>query len=211
MESELLKIFDEHGNQTGVATREEVHRLGYWHETFHCWFISREEEKDYLYFQLRSDLKKDYPNLFDITAAGHILAHESIENGIREVKEEIGIDVTMDELVSLGVLKYCVKKGNMIDKELANVYLYENNKVIEDYNLQLEEVAGIVKAEFDSFREFWIGEKKQVRIQGFTINHAGEKVMIDKMVGKESFVQHEDAYYECVLKLISENIRCLER
>lgn len=70
MENEMLKIFDENKHQIGIATREEVHRLGHWHEAFHCWFVSREEEKDYIYLQLRSDMKKDYPSLLDITAAG---------------------------------------------------------------------------------------------------------------------------------------------
>jgi isopentenyldiphosphate isomerase len=105
MESELIKRFDEHGNQAGVATREEIHKMGYWHETFHCWFIGREEGIDYIYFQIRSGTKKDYSNLLDITAAGHLLAHETIYDGIREVKEEIGIDVSFNELVPLGVIK----------------------------------------------------------------------------------------------------------
>jgi hypothetical protein len=54
MENELLKIFDDNSNHIGFATRDEVHRLGFWHETFHCWFISKEEGTDYLYLQLRS-------------------------------------------------------------------------------------------------------------------------------------------------------------
>lgn len=103
METELIKIFDDDGTSIGVATREEVHKKGYWHETFHCWFISREKGVDYLFFQLRSKEKKDYPNLLDIAAAGHILAHETVKDGIKEVNEEIGIDVTWDELISLGV------------------------------------------------------------------------------------------------------------
>jgi isopentenyldiphosphate isomerase len=68
VENEKLKIFDEHRTQIGVATREEVHRIGHWHETFHCWLISKEGEIDYIYLQIRSDEKKDYPNLLDITA-----------------------------------------------------------------------------------------------------------------------------------------------
>ncbi|WP_328797176.1 hypothetical protein [Heyndrickxia sporothermodurans] len=70
MESELLKIFDEKRNPIGVASREEVHKKGFWHETFQCWFVSKEEEKDYILLQIRSDQKKDYPNLLDITSAG---------------------------------------------------------------------------------------------------------------------------------------------
>jgi isopentenyldiphosphate isomerase len=124
LETELIKTFDENGKETGVATREEVHKKGHWHETFHCWFVSREQEKDYIFFQLRSDIKKDYPNLFDITAAGHILAHESIQAGVREVTEEVGIHVSFLDLVPLGVIKYRIEREDLIDNEIAYVFLY---------------------------------------------------------------------------------------
>lgn len=140
MENELLKIFDEHRNPIGTASREEVHRLGYWHETFHCWFIGREVEKDYIYFQIRSDAKKDYPGLLDITAAGHLLATETVLDGVREVKEEIGVNVSFKELISIGMIDYSVTTGELIDKELAHVYLYKCQNSFEDYELQKEEV-----------------------------------------------------------------------
>lgn len=154
MENEMLKIFDENKHQIGIATREEVHRLGHWHEAFHCWFVSREEEKDYIYLQLRSDIKKDYPSLLDITAAGHLLAQETVLDGIREIKEEIGIDVSINELESLGVINYCVVKENFIDKEIAYVFLYRYNNTFEEFTLQKEEVSGMLKTEFDDFMSF---------------------------------------------------------
>ncbi|WP_233522994.1 NUDIX domain-containing protein [Peribacillus saganii] len=58
-----------------------------------------------MYFQLRSEEKKDFPSLFDISAAGHILANETVEDGIREVKEELGIDISMNDLEYVGVIK----------------------------------------------------------------------------------------------------------
>ncbi|WP_332455163.1 hypothetical protein [Paenibacillus crassostreae] len=117
MDTELLNIFDDNKKQMGVATRKEVHTLGYWHESFHCWFVGREMEKNYIYLQLRIEMKSDYLNLLDITAAGHIMSDESVSDGIREIKEEIGIDLTIDELEPLGVVDYEVINGNFIDKE----------------------------------------------------------------------------------------------
>lgn len=209
MESELLKIFDDHRNSIGVATREEVHKMGYWHETFHCWFISRENGVDYIHFQIRSETKKDYPNLLDITAAGHILAHETVYDGIREVQEEVGIHVSFDELISLGTIKYCVTIEDFIDKELAHVFLYENKKTMDEYKLQIEEVAGIVKAEFNRFSELWLGEMDKITVEGFEMNEAGEKLSIHKTVDKSNFVQHEHSYYESIIRLMREKMKSL--
>src|SRR4051794_30055162 len=88
MEVEKLRIFDENHNQIGIATRDEVHKLGHWHETFHCWIVGKESGINTIYFQIRSAVKKDYPSLLDITAAGHLSSDETVKDGIREVQEE---------------------------------------------------------------------------------------------------------------------------
>lgn len=206
VENEWLKIFDENKTQIGTAMREEVHRLGYWHEAFHCWFVSREGDQDYLYLQLRSDMKKDYPNLLDITAAGHLLAHESVLDGIREINEEIGIEVSVDELESLGTIDYCVTKENFIDKEIANVFLYRYKQSMDAFTLQKEEVSGIFKVVFNDFYELWLGDLDAVRIEGFRIDVDGNKVMVDMMAERELFVPHERSFYQSVIKLIREKL-----
>ncbi|MFC7393357.1 NUDIX hydrolase [Scopulibacillus cellulosilyticus] len=206
MENEQLKIFDENRTQLGVATREEVHRIGYWHEAFHCWFVSEEKGTNYIYLQLRSDTKKDYPSLLDITAAGHLLANETAVDGVREIKEEVGIDVSFDELIPLGLINYCVIKENFIDKELASVFLYKSNKTFDDFTLQKEEVAGVVKVLFDDFAELWLGERKTVKIKGFKINKDGNKNLINENVGRDKFVPHQIVFYKTVIQKIKEKI-----
>lgn len=206
MENEQLKIFDEDRNQIGVATREEVHRIGYWHDAFHCWFISKEEGTDYLYLQLRSNTKKDYPNLLDITAAGHLLANETVQDGVREIKEEVGIDISFQELISLGLIDYCVIKEDFIDKQLANVFLYKSQKSFDDFTLQEEEVAGIVKAEFNHFVDLWFGKRETIKIQGFKINKDGNKILIDENVGRDKFVPHQINFYKTIIQKIKEKI-----
>lgn len=151
-------------------------------------------------------MKKDYPNLLDITAAGHLLAHETIYDGVREIKEEIGIDVSFAELVPLGVIEYHVTKENFIDKELANVFLYESTQCFDDFTLQKEEVSGMVKVELDDFEDLWDGTKEEVNIQGFEINQDDHRMMIDQYVGRDKFVPHEVSYYKSIIRLIRENL-----
>ncbi|MGB2992011.1 MAG: NUDIX hydrolase, partial [Paenisporosarcina sp.] len=88
---EVLSIFDENHQKIGEQSRDVIHTEGHWHETFHCWIVQMKLDVPYLYFQQRSKVKKDFPNLYDITAAGHLLAHEMVHDGLREVEEELGL------------------------------------------------------------------------------------------------------------------------
>lgn len=56
--TEWLTIFDSERNTLGKKLRDEVHRDGDWHETFHCWFVEKDAKDIFLYFQLRSKNKK---------------------------------------------------------------------------------------------------------------------------------------------------------
>ncbi|WP_419880507.1 NUDIX hydrolase [Peribacillus sp. B-H-3] len=206
-EQEKLKIFDDNKNLIGIATRSDVHRIGYWHEAFHCSFISNEQGIDYIYLQLRSKNKKDYPNLLDITAAGHLLADETVEDGVREIKEEIGIDLSFKELIKLGVIDYCVVQEGFIDKELANVFLYKCGNIFDDFTLQVDEVSGIVKTKFIDFAQLWSGEKGETEISGFKINDDGQKQIIKESVNRGKFVPHQVTFYKEVIQKIQEQIR----
>ncbi|WP_051041723.1 NUDIX hydrolase [Planococcus halocryophilus] len=124
METEKLRIYDEHRVAQDIASRQTIHEQGYWYETFHCWVISREDEKDMIYLQLRSEDKKDFPGLFDITAAGHLLADETVKDGVREVREELGLKVSFNELISLGTIKDQLAIGGFLDNEHCHCFLY---------------------------------------------------------------------------------------
>lgn len=206
MEQELLRIFDENHNPIGIAAREEVHKLGHWHETFHCWFTRIENGAVYLYFQLRSKEKKDYPNLFDITAAGHILADEIIEDGTREIHEEIGICTDFSELILLDVLKYCVSHHDLLDNEIAHVFLYPYTQSFDKFILQEEEVTGMIRADLISFRALITGERESLPVDGFEIGQNGVRKTVKREVDKSRFVPHEDSYYKRILDLIEEKM-----
>jgi isopentenyldiphosphate isomerase len=207
MEIETLNIFDREGNPIGTAERDEVHRQGYWHETFHCWFIKQEKEKCFLYFQLRSKEKKDYPNLLDITAAGHILSHESLEDGIREVREETGIEVRYKELLPIGVIPYEVIMGEFIDRERANLFLYEFPGTMDDFSLQTVEVSGIFRLELSLFEKLLTNKMESVELEGFRIVDDEKSEINNLEVRKADFVPHEDSYYKNVLGHIRKNYR----
>lgn len=168
MNDEVLTVFNDQQERIGTASRKEVHEKGYWHEAFHCWFVSRENDIDYIYFQIRSEQKQDYPGALDITAAGHLLHTETAVDGVREIHEELGVNISFDELLPLDVFKYEVSEPHYIDKEFAHVFLYYSSHPLNAFTLQQEEVSGLVKAPFSHFCELWLGNQTELIIEGIT-------------------------------------------
>lgn len=165
--NERLKVFDQYYKETGIEHRDLVHAKGYWHEVFHCWIIEKTDSEWRIYLQLRSKNKKDYPNQFDITAAGHILATESIENGVRELEEEVGINVMFSQLTSLGVIPYSIDNDKIKDYEFANVFVYELTGGIEQFTLQREELDGIYSANLKQFILLATHKIKKIEVSGY--------------------------------------------
>jgi isopentenyldiphosphate isomerase len=211
METEKIAVCDENGISLGTATRQEVHEKGYWHETFHCWFVSRKQGKYFIHLQLRSPSKKDFPGMFDITAAGHILADEAIEDGVREVKEELGIAVSFEDLIPLGVLKDQIHMDGFLDNERCHVFLYKAEENVETmYMLQKEEVAGMVAADFTSFYAMCIGMSTEMEVHGFKWVAGGEKDAIRKSVALEDLVPHGKSYLREVAMAIKEELNFIK-
>lgn len=194
--SELLDIYDAQGCHIGVKERADVHRDGDWHKVFHCWVVYRDTDGvDYIVMQKRGPHKDTFPNLLDITAAGHYQAGEAIQDGMREVEEELGIKVNFDQLVPLGQHVGVVQYENLIDRQFCDVFLLVHNQDIADYHFQKEELDGLVvfpvREGLKLFRNQI--ETLTVRAVGFGIDHM--------LVSERDFVPRTDDYQTRVLLL----------
>jgi isopentenyl-diphosphate delta-isomerase len=99
-----------------------AHRDGLWHATIHVWVLDADGR---VLLQQRSFSKAQFPGWWDISAAGHIGAHES---GVREVSEELGADVTLDDLDFLGVYRVENTFGETVNHERSRVYLWRSGR-----------------------------------------------------------------------------------
>lgn len=139
---EYLDYYDEDDNYLGKEDRNIVHQKGLWHHTIHCWLYTKTKD---VIFQIRKDSNKFYT-----TASGHVRAGETLQEAFnREVKEEIGIDISSScaELIDVVTWKMdkVKKDGTEIhDRVKAQIYidLYEGN--FNDFHFQEDEVLGIV-------------------------------------------------------------------
>ncbi|ANU24567.1 NUDIX hydrolase [Planococcus donghaensis] len=202
METENLRIYDEHRVAQGVASRQVVHEKGYWHETFHCWVVSREKDRDMIYLQLRSNDKKDFPGLFDITAAGHLLADETVKDGVREVREELGLRVEFNELFPLGTIQDQLAIGNFVDNEHCHCFLYrKKDNYDETFELQKEEVAGMAKVDFRELAALIARENERIEVEGF-LSTLEERQYFKKEISLTDLVPHSTGYLEKIIEQI---------
>jgi len=138
---EWLDIYDENFEPVGVKERQAVHRDGDWHRTFHGWIVRSDGR---LLFQLRSATKADYPNRFDVTAAGHYAAGETGLAGLREVSEELGIQVDPDQLAYGGIRVRVRRQSGLIDREFSEVYFIRDDRPWSHYHPARQEVDGLL-------------------------------------------------------------------
>ena len=104
MAKEYFDILDENGNKTGkTKLRSEVHRDGDWHKAVHIWIINNTGD---ILLQRRCATKDSNPNKLDISSAGHLSAgDDSLTGALRELKEELNLDVKPEDLQFIKTLK----------------------------------------------------------------------------------------------------------
>lgn len=130
---ELLDVFDENNNFTGVVEkRDKVHQEGLFHRHVICWIMNNAGE---VLLQKRANKVSSNPNKWSRTG-GHVNSGESVETAmIRELKEEIGINVKKEELELMSIYK---------EKSAFGYEFFLNTEfLIDSYTMQLEEVADI--------------------------------------------------------------------
>lgn len=146
---ELIDILTPEGKPTGeIALKSEAHKKGLFHATVHIWLFTSDEK---IVLQKRALSKKVFPGLWDISVAGHIAAGENVLNSaIREVKEEIGLQLQQEDLIKIGTRIHQVSHANGIqDNEHHHVFIAELKTSIEGLIIQEEEVAAIKLFDLD--------------------------------------------------------------
>ena len=152
MSEELFDVLDEKGNKTGITKpRSAVHRDGDWHKSVHIWIIRGDE----ILLQRRAPQKDSYPNMLDISAAGHLDAGEdAITGAMRELKEELGIDANPRDFELIGrVVQSSRPRPDFINNEFNDIFVFRTDKGPEDMTLQKEEVSEVVYVPFAKFKE----------------------------------------------------------
>lgn len=139
---EYFDVLNENGEFINkIETREECHRKGLWHRAVYGFIFNKNGD---VLLQKRSNNKRLWPNLWDVTVGGHVLKGEFGRQAlIREIKEELGITVKEDEIKYLVGSKSSNTKGNIINNHFNECYIIEKNIEVNNITLQEEEVSDI--------------------------------------------------------------------
>lgn len=140
---EFFDVLNEKGEYTNqIVSRDECHKKGLWHKAVVVFIISSDNNKVLL--QQRSSTKKLWPNLWDITAGGHVLSGElGYQSVIRETKEEIGIDLNKESLEFIGSTISENIKGDIINRHFNEYFVAHSDIDLKNITLQEEEVQDI--------------------------------------------------------------------
>ena len=135
---ELIEIVDENGDFTGqIIDKEEAHDKNLLHNEVGI-FIINDDGKVLL--QKRSANKRFSPNKWGL-CAGHVDAYESLETAaLREIKEEVGLDLSLKELIPYGEREINISDSN---SHITYFYYVICNKKAEEFVIQEEELSEV--------------------------------------------------------------------
>ena len=139
---EMVDVLTETGKFTdNVEMKQLCHKKGLWHKAVAVFIIN---SKNQVLLQKRSKNKKMWPDMWDISAGGHVLAGEfGFQAIIREIKEELGLSVKKEEIIFIGCSTSINKKGDILNKHFNEYYIVTKDIDEKNLSLQKEEVSEV--------------------------------------------------------------------
>lgn len=162
---ELLFTVDENNQPIQPVARSTAHKNGVWHRSANVWVLSG----DKVLCQKRSAQKDTNPGKWEACFGGHLGPEDTyLTAAKRETAEELGIQVSDDNLQERMVFKY---QGNdritgAIDNEYLGIYSLEWSGDLSQLRLEVEEVEKVDWRDIDELKNL-IGTDSQWIVHGY--------------------------------------------
>ncbi len=148
---EFWEVLDNNGNKTGQIMEkndESFFEKGYCHLGAEVWI--KNSENKYL-IQKRASIKKIEPNLWAMIGGSVILGENSKQAIVRELKEELNIDIDINNLEFLTKFK--------VDSLFVDTYVLRKDFDINKMILKQDEVCEIKWLSFEEIEKL-VNEKQ---------------------------------------------------
>ena len=142
---ELWDLYDENRNVTGkIHERGKEILDGYYHLVVHIWI--KNSEGQYL-ISRRDKSRESYPLYLECQGGSVLYGETSKEGAIREVKEEVGIDLSN----TLGTMIYTKMRKDFHD--IMDVWLFEYNGEVDLSKATTNEVCEVKWMTYDEVKD----------------------------------------------------------
>ena len=197
---EMLEVFDQEGNPTGEAMpRGTIHLEGHWHLAFFCWIARPRSRGVEILLQHRAARKDVWPLRFDASAAGHIRFGESLEEAAREVREELGIEVELADMIGLGRHRQQHQHANgLIDREHHALHLLTPGPADAAYRPDPLEVAGLAWIDADDLLGLVEGRLDEATARYRAVD-APADAFVERTLTATDLVPYADGYHRRLL------------
>lgn len=163
---ELVDVYNERHEKLNYTKERQTLIEGEYKLSCFVWVIN---DNDKILLQQRSSTVKQLPNMWGATAGCAQAGETSLDGTLRELKEELGIDATREEMVFIGSYKRI--------NDFVEIWLCKKNIDIKELILDPTEV--------QSAQWFSIDEFEKMIINGIGIDS-----------GFEIFKNYYNRYYE---------------
>ena len=149
---EEFDILNENGLKINeIRTYNETHDLGLWHNSIEVVVVNNKNE---ILVQQRQSNKDFYPDLWDYSICGHVKSGEMpIEATIREIKEEVGLNVSEKDLKFLFSFRQQVIGRSKIESLFVDVFIVKKRFDESEIMLQESEVQAYKLLKLEEIKE----------------------------------------------------------
>ena len=170
--------------------KEEAWRDGSWIGAFNLWII-QDGPNPAMVYQRRSLAASWEPGKLDVAAGGHLTAGEEGIDGLREAREELGLDLRPEDLVYAGKKLGVTLDAAGVERHMViDIYLVLDATPLARYALQEEEVSAVFSCPLADLIKAHTVPGYSFEAHG--VNAAGEEVSLT--VTKDSFPYNADSY-----------------
>jgi isopentenyldiphosphate isomerase len=122
------------------------------------WIARRRGGTVQILLQKRCMTKDSFPGCYDISSAGHIPAGDDfIPSAIRELKEELGVEIAEEALVECGIRRISIDDEfygvPFHDRQFSKVFLLWLDREAADFTVQKEEIDSVRWMDFEECKK----------------------------------------------------------